>query len=66
MRPLAPLLLLSALLLAGCPQANKTSNAPTSPAPAKSVAKTLEAKTVEPKADPVAKKPQVTYFAFKG
>ncbi|MBL4848971.1 MAG: hypothetical protein JKY65_25895 [Planctomycetes bacterium] len=65
MRPFIPLLLFSALLLVGCPQVSKISSAPSSPAPAKSVAKTVEAKTTET-ADPVAKKPQVTYFAFKG
>tara|TARA_R110002072_G_scaffold68771_4_gene167098 strand:- start:245 stop:442 length:198 start_codon:yes stop_codon:yes gene_type:complete len=65
MRPITPLLLCGVLLLAGCPQDTKTSSAPTTPAPAKSVAKTVEA-VVPEKADPVAQKPQVTYFAFKG
>ena len=60
----APILLFSTLVLAGCPQDTKTPSA-TTPAPAKSVAKTVEAEASQ-KADPVAKKPQVTYFAFKG
>jgi len=65
MRPITPFLLLSALLLAGCPQASKTSNAPASPAPPKTVAQATASQTAA-KADPIAKKPQVTYFAFKG
>jgi PBP1b-binding outer membrane lipoprotein LpoB len=65
MRSITPLLFLSALLLAGCPQVTKTSNAPSSPAPPKTLAK-ASATQAPQRADPIAKKPQVTYFAFKG